>query len=106
MQYGLYLEILLGCIPNNYIIEDKEEFYQGEAFLLLSTTTKDTKKYYVSLNFLSVSDVIGMLFMEDSTLKDYREMDKDFKFVSQYKIQELQAKVKEFLCTEMEKFIK
>jgi len=105
MNYGLYLEILLGCVPENYVIEDYEDYGQGEAYLLLSINRKE--KYLVSLNYFTHTNKIGFLFMDHYLRdKDYREVDTEFLHISQYKIKELQAKVKEFICTEMEKFIK
>tara|TARA_R100000664_G_C2758506_1_gene147419 strand:+ start:3613 stop:3927 length:315 start_codon:yes stop_codon:yes gene_type:complete len=104
MNYGLYLEILLGCVPENYEIEDYEDSGKGNAFLLLSITHK--KKYHVSLDFFTDKDTIGFLYMSEYSANDYKELDTEFLHISQYKIKELQAKVKEFICTEMEKFIK
>ena len=104
MNYGLYLEILLGCVPENYQIEDYEDNGKGNAFLLLSITDKE--KYHVSLDFFTNKDTIGLLYMSQYSANDYRELDTEFLNISQYKLKELQAKVKEFICTEMEKFIK
>ena len=63
MNYGLYLEILLSCVPENYVIEDYEDSGKGHAFLLLSIT--DKKKYHVSLDFFIDKDKIGFLYMSE-----------------------------------------
>ena len=106
MTYGFYLEFLLGAVPNNYTIEDSDDTRIEDTYLLLSITDKD--KYYVSLYFETAGNTIDILFMTDSSdpNKEYKEEYKDLKNISQYKIEELQTKLKEIICVEMDKFIK
>jgi hypothetical protein len=104
MNYGFYLEILIGAVPDNYVIEDSDDRFLG-TYLLLSITDKD--KYYVSLYFETEENIISLTFMTDSTdpNKEYKEEYKDLKNINQYKIQEFQTKLKDIICSEMKTFI-
>ena len=106
MNYGFYLELLLGAVPNNYVIEDREDFsHCREPYLLISIT--DNHKHYVSL-FLDIDkNLINITFMTDShdPNREYAEDYKDLKNISQYKFNELQAKLKDIICTEMKTFV-
>ena len=106
MTNGFYLELLLGAVPNNYVIEDSVDFSQNrEVYLLISIT--DNYKYYVSLFLETDENMINITLMRDShdTNREYQEEYKHLKNVSQYKFHELQAKLKDIICTEMKTFV-
>ena len=106
MNNGFYLELLLGAVPDNYVIEDKQDFSQyREVYLLISIT--DNYKYYVSLFLETDENMINITLMRDShdPNREYQEQYIDLKNVSQYKFHELQIKLNEIIRTAMKTFV-
>lgn len=106
MNNGFYLELLLGAVPDNYVIEDKQDFSQyREVYLLISIT--DNYKYYASLFLETDENMISITLMRDShdPNREYKEEYKDLKNISQYKFNELQTKLKDIICKEMKTFV-